>query len=126
MWAHAEYLKLLRSAKDGAVFDRLDVVAARYLNGKGRRDLEVWKFSRQISAVAPGSTLRVQGGAPFSLHWSLDAWGSPKDTPSTATALGLFYVDIAVPKAQRAPLRFTFFWPVGRRWEGRDFTVDVK
>ena len=29
-WTHAEYIKLLRSISDGAVWDRYDVVAARY------------------------------------------------------------------------------------------------
>jgi hypothetical protein len=32
-------------------------------------------------------------------------------------------VDIQVPPAQRAPVRFTFFWTVAGRWEGRDFQV---
>jgi glucoamylase len=35
-WTHAEYLKLLRSLADGAVFDRYPVVAARY-GGTGAR-----------------------------------------------------------------------------------------
>ena len=30
LWAHAEYIKLLRSSRDGKVFDRIDVVADRY------------------------------------------------------------------------------------------------
>ena len=30
VWAHAEYLKLLRSAADGRVFDQISVVAERY------------------------------------------------------------------------------------------------
>src|SRR5712664_1646173 len=34
MWAHAEYIKLLRSTHDGQVFDRIPAVAERY---QGRR-----------------------------------------------------------------------------------------
>ena len=30
MWAHAEYIKLLRSARDGQVFDRIPSVVERY------------------------------------------------------------------------------------------------
>ena len=30
VWAHAEYLKLLRSVVDGAVYDRISVVEERY------------------------------------------------------------------------------------------------
>ena len=37
VWAHAEYLKLLRSALDGKVFDRIDPVYERYCEPEGRR-----------------------------------------------------------------------------------------
>ena len=45
------------------------------------------------------------------LHWSDDEWNTANDTPSTPTALGIEYVDLQVDKPQKAPLRFTFFWP---------------
>ena len=35
VWAHAEYLKLLRSALDGKVFDRIDPVYERYCEPEG-------------------------------------------------------------------------------------------
>lgn len=41
MWAHAEYVKLLRSVSDGQVFDLIPVVAERYLKKRGRKNLEV-------------------------------------------------------------------------------------
>ena len=37
VWAHAEYLKLLRSAVDGKVFDRIDPVYERYCEPEGER-----------------------------------------------------------------------------------------
>ena len=39
VWAHAEYLKLLRSALDGKVFDRVDPVYERYCEPEGRKRL---------------------------------------------------------------------------------------
>ncbi|HMA39362.1 MAG TPA: glycoside hydrolase family 15 protein, partial [Gemmatimonadales bacterium] len=127
MWAHAEYVKLLRSARDGAVYDRIPSVAARYQGAGGRmaRQLEVWKFGRQVRAVRPGWTLRVQADAPFRLHWTIDEWREPRDSPSDATALGIHFVDVPVPSGQRAPIRFTFFWLDAERWEGKDFMVAV-
>jgi hypothetical protein len=56
MWAHAEYIKLLRSAMDGQVFDVIPVVADRYQGKKGREDLEIWKPVRQVSRIGPGQT----------------------------------------------------------------------
>jgi glucoamylase len=127
MWAHAEYVKLLRSASDGRAFDLVTEVADRYLApGKGRKDLEIWKHNRQISTVREGRTLRIQAGAPFVLHWSRDAWLTSADTPSEGTRLGIGYVDIPFPPGGAEEIRFTFFWPKAQRWEGRDFLVTIE
>ena len=34
-------------------------------------------------------------------------------------------VDIPVSLEQRAPIRFTFYWPAGECWEGRDYAVQI-
>jgi len=125
MWAHAEYINLLRSAHDGQVFDLIPPVAARYLPGRGRKDLEVWKPIRQARSVVAGRVLRIQAPAPFRLRWTLDEWQGFKDTPGSPTGLGIYFVDIPVAEAQRAPVRFTFFWTEDDRWEARDYKVEV-
>ena len=53
MWAHAECIKLLRSMADGQAFDRIPIVAERYLNKRGRKDLEVWKLARRLRPSPP-------------------------------------------------------------------------
>jgi glucoamylase len=122
MWAHAEYLKLLRSSSDGAVFDRIPAVADRYLGGKGRKDLEIWKLTRRVRSVPRGSTLRVQDARPFRLHWTADDWAHARDTDSTATKLAMHYVDLPV---DAGPIRFTMYWRDAGAWEGTDFIVPV-
>lgn len=125
LWAHAEYIKLLRSAKDGTVFDLIPAVAERYRQPSARRLLEVWKFNHQVKALAAGGTLRIQAGAPFRLRWTSDEWRHVQDTPSTPTAVGRHFVDIDVPQSQRVPIRFTFFWIAAERWEEKDYEVEV-
>ncbi len=127
MWAHAEYVKLLRSALDGKVFDLVPEVADRYLgNRKKLSQLEIWKPNRRARSVKKGATLRIQAPAPFRLHWSNDDWQAVKDTLSSSTALAIEFVDIPIAPAQRAPIRFTFFWTADSRWEGRDYAVAVE
>ena len=127
MWAHSEYIKLLRSAFDGKVFDLIPEVAKRYLGGHtGHPSFEVWKPNRQVRTVKRGHTLRIQMPAAFRLHWSADECQTVKDTPSSATTLGVDFVDIPILAAQQAPIHFTFFWAADDRWEGRDYTVSVK
>jgi glucoamylase len=126
MWAHAEYVKLLRSVSDGRVFDLVPEVSDRYLSvPNNRQRFEVWKHNRQVRRVQNGHTLRVQVPAPFRLHWTCDEWHTVKDTPSSGTVLGIEFVDIPIAAAQRAPARFTFFWTKRNAWEGRDYVVEI-
>jgi glucoamylase len=111
---------------DNKIFDRLDPVAARYCNDNPRPVIEVWKINRQVRKVPAGALLRVLASSSFVLHWSDDEWQTPRDTSSTPTALGIEYVDIQVDAAQKAPIRFTFKWPVSNEWQGVDYAVEVE
>jgi glucoamylase len=125
LWAHSEYVKLQRSVTDAKVFDRIDAAYERYVTGSlERKAIEVWKFNRQVPKVTPGILLRVQADMPFLLHWTSDEWQSSTDTRSTATALGIDFVDIHVPQ-QDESIRFTFLWTDENRWEGKDYEVKV-
>jgi glucoamylase len=129
MWAHAEYIKLLRSAADGKVYDSIPEVSQRYLGDrKNRKLVEVWKADRQIPVIGKGRILRIHGGEPFRLRWSSDDWKSQNDTESSGNALAIDFVDLpagATP-AEGASIRFTFFWLNSNRWEGRDYQVTVR
>jgi glucoamylase len=126
MWAHAEYIKLLRSRLDGKVWDTIPAVVEHYITHRHAFNLEFWKFNRQPKSIKPGMLLRILVQAPFVLHWTKDEWLHTEDTRSIPTSLGIEYVDIQVPMNQKAPIRFTFFWPQANRWEGRDFQVSIK
>ena len=126
-WAHAEYIRLLRSVNDGVVFDRLPSVGRRYLEGGGRRDLEIWKFNRQLRRMRPGQTLRLLALSPFRLRFSTDGWKTAGDREAVfLPAIGCGYVDLFLPPGQKAPVDFTFFWTSSQRWEGRDFSVEME
>jgi glucoamylase len=125
MWAHAEYIKLLRSIYGGDIYDCMAVVSDRYRSGKGRKDLEIWKPIRQVRQVERGSTLRIEAPLPFRLHWTVSEWHPVTDTGSIDTGFGIHYVDVPVAMDQRAPVRFTFFWTSLAEWEGCDYRVDV-
>jgi len=53
-------------------------------------------------------------------------WQEAHDTRASPTALGIYYVDLAISPDQRAPVVFTFYWPGENRWEGRDYRVTVE
>ena len=127
VWAHAEYIQLVRSATDGQVFGLIPEVADRYRN-RDRRPappVEIWKFNRQVRSLSAGGTLRIQAASPFRLRWTCDDWKQTHDTASTPIDTGHEYVDVHVPAEQKAPVRFTFFWTTVGHWEGRDFQVGL-
>lgn len=128
MWAHAEYIKLLRSAADGEVYDAIPEVAKRYLSERGKRkQLEVWKPTRHVRFMRVGEILRVQGHAAFTLHWSSDNWKTVQDTQSSQNSLQIDYIDLPdVTASSGTRICFTFFWTESKRWEGQDYAVTVR
>jgi glucoamylase len=129
MWAHAEYIKLLRSASDGKVYDSIPAVRQRYLGDrKNRKHVEVWKADRHVRFMRKDSILRIHGAERFRLRWSSDGWKSQNDTESSVNALEIDFVDLPVTASslKNTSIRFTFFWRNSNRWEGRDYDVTVQ
>jgi glucoamylase len=126
MWAHAEYIALLRSVADERVFDYVPAVGERYLfDRKHVRQIEVWKPNRQPATVARNARLRIQATRPFRLHWTDDEWDNVQDTDAGGTTLGVYFADLVPRQGQQAPFRFTFFWTGENRWEGKDYAVAI-
>jgi hypothetical protein len=72
MWAHAEYIKLLRSASDGKVFDLIPAVADRYQHRCDCTKLEIWQ---------PGGTARGTASDNLRIRPSPRIGDSNEQTP---------------------------------------------
>jgi glucoamylase len=129
VWAHAEYLKLLRSAVDGKVFDRIEPVSARYCERsdgkKARSQLEFFTFGRPIQKISVGDTLRILEGDRFEVRWSDDGWRTVQNTVSRNLGCAGHSADIP-PSANHASggLSWTLYWPEQNRWLG--YNVDIR
>ena len=130
VWAHAEYLKLLRSVADGQVFDRISVVAERYGVPVEQRSfqsrMEIFRVNRPISSMTPGGTLRVTDGNRFQVVCTTDGWPSTNRTDSRQVGAPGFYADICVAPEGTGSLRFTLYWPADDRWLGQDYQVEIQ
>ena len=129
LWAHAEYIKLLRSASEGRVYDSIPEVSRRYVTDRQKREpMEVWKLDRQIRSIPKGSMLRIHGKEPFRLRCSNDDWKTQNDSESKVNALQVDFVDlpIAISANQGTEINFTFFWMKSEQWEGQNFAVNVQ
>jgi len=126
VWAHAEYLKLRRSLRDGRVFDLPPQTVKRYVTDRTRSALTTWRFNQKCRAMPSGLTLRIETLAPAVVHWGIDGWGQPKDTNTRNTGLGTHVADLpttCLPIGTQ--IFFTFYWPEADRWERQDFAVTV-
>ena len=127
VWAHAEYIKLCRSLRDGEIFDRPTQTVQRYLVQKTTSRHIVWRFNNKARAMSPGSSLRIETRAAAIVHWSVDGWRTVQDAPTRDTTMGVHVADL-----QTLDLRlddrvdFTFYWSEAGRWEGVDFMVCVE
>ena len=130
VWAHAEYLKLLRSLADGQVFDRIAPVAERYgvpvEERKFQSRMEIFRVTRPISTMTQGGTLRITDAVPFEVTWSADQWASTEKTGSLQVGHAGSYVDLAAGSEQTGSIAFTLFWPGENRWLGRNYEVKIQ
>ncbi len=129
VWAHAEYLKLLRSLADGQVFDRIPLVAERYaVPGEQRRfrsRMEIFRVNRPITAMTQGGTLRITDPERFQAVWSADNWATVGRTDSRQVGESGSYLDLPAAPEAAGSLRFTLYWPAENRWLGRDWEVVI-
>lgn len=127
-WAHAEYIRLLRSIADRRVLDRIEPVYQRYVGRPRSRgsDLVICKFNHKVRAIRADQRLRLEVHAPAELHWSADEWTTVYHEPMEELVPGVWAREF--PPSFLSPgraLRFTFYWPQVGRWEGRDFIISV-
>ncbi len=128
VWAHAEYLKLLRSARDGKVFDRVEPVYERYCMPEGRkklrRGLEVYSRHRPIQRVNAGDTLRILDGDRFELVWSADDWKTTQSQPSRSLGSAGYGADVEAPAGAHR-ISWTLHWAEQNRWLGYNVDVEI-
>jgi len=126
VWAHAEYVKLVRSLSDGRVFDLPPQTHKRYVTERVTSPFFPWRFSQKARSFPQGKRLRIETLAACRVHWSSDSWRTVHDQDSAATGLGVHVVDL--PTATLPPstnVAFTFFWPQAGHWEDANFSIQV-
>jgi glucoamylase len=127
VWAHAEYIKLRRSLRDGKIFDQPPQTFQRYVVQKQKSMFFGWRFNNKCRSMPSKKKLRLELIAPALVHWSFDSWKTAQDTSTRDVGLGVHLVDL--PADQLGPgaeILFTFYWTKDNRWESVDFSVMVE
>jgi len=125
-WAHAEYIKLVRSLSDGKIFDRPHQTVKRYLVDKTVSKHRSWRFNHKIRSIQQGKILRIETLAPAMVRWSSDNWQSSIDTMTIVSGLGVYFADLdTIHLALNSEINFTFYWLDANSWEAIKFGVKV-
>jgi glucoamylase len=124
-WAHAEYIKLVRSNRDKACIDRIAPVFDRYVRNRTKSKFEIWTFAHRTARIPTGKTLRIITGPPATIRWSWDGWATMADTEARKTSLGCWFADLHTSELEDGTaLLFTFHWAA--KWEGKDYRVRIE
>src|SRR5437016_3445094 len=122
-WAHAEYLTLVRSRRDGDVFDCPPPVRERYAISRTGSRVEIWTLAHQPPRIRSGKLLRIITSSPATVHWNPDGRNF-HDSETRVSGLSCHYADLDTAKLPPGShVQFTFRWKEG--WEGRDFSVEI-
>jgi glucoamylase len=126
VWAHAEYIKLRRSLRDGRVFDLPPQTHRRYVIDKTMSPRFVWRFNHKIRLMSPGKSLRIETLAAAVVRWTDDEWKTSHDGKSHEAFLGLHLFDLATESlTDGRQIQFTFYWPKPGNWENKNFVVRI-
>ncbi len=126
VWAHAEYIKLLRSMVDGSPFDCPPVVRERYAEGPAPERLVIWKHGHQIPVARHDEMLRIEVYSSAALHFSADGWAEIRHEPMEPYGHGVWVYDFKPGTlVAETMLDFTFFWHESQGWEGRNFQIRI-
>lgn len=126
VWAHAEYIKLLRSLRDRRVFDTPPQPVKRYQIDKVPSDLIAWRFNQKCHSIPDGMRLHIELLRPAIVLWTTDGWASVHNSETADTSLGVHVVDL--PVANLAPgstIVFTMRWLGTGEWHGENFDVTI-
>ena len=127
VWAHSEYVKLVRSLKDRKVFDQTPQTVRRYRIEKREPEYWAWRFNNKCRTMPAGKTLRLVTLAPAIVHWSGDGWQTVHDESTRDTGLGIHVVDLPTGRmVSGQAMVFTFFWIEPGSWENANFTVTIE
>jgi glucoamylase len=87
VWAHSEYIKLLRSLHANAVWDMPTQTVERYLKNGGVADFQIWTTDQRRGWLVPGKNLRVDLAGPAQVEWTAEGTSNILHTSDTSFGL---------------------------------------
>ncbi len=113
-WAHAEFVKLLRSIEAGQVWDMPPQPVERYQVQQRSSPFEIWNDKERRAWVTPGKSLRVDLRAAAEVRWRFDGEGVWQTARTGDPVLGVHSCTIHLPRQKGSWRKLAFeLWPDG-------------
>ncbi len=126
VWAHSEYIKLLRSLVDGAVFDMPPQTVHRYIKGKKRARCRPWRPDCPVYEIPAGQNLRLDLPQAAIVRNTRDGWRTEAEIATRDTGLGIHVAEISTADVS-AGQSIVFTWREQDTgvWNGRNYEVRI-
>ena len=92
VWAHAEYIKLLRSLHTHEIWDAVPQAIARYVESRHPASFQIWRPEQRRAFVIAGKDLRIDLPGPAKITWQQRR--QKRVTPTRNSGLGLHTVTL--------------------------------
>ena len=126
VWAHGEFVKLLRSLADRRVFDMSPQTMRRHLGKKRTARCRPWREDCPAANVLAGQTLRLDLPDESIVRYTRDNWETQAEIATSDTGLRLHVAEL--PTSGMAPGgKLVFIWrrKTDEVWRGQDFEARV-
>lgn len=126
VWAHAEYLKLVRSLRDGRVWNIPPQTTQRYVDGRTQAKYQIWTRTQQRRRMRTGKDLRIDCARPAVVEWTVDDWASTRQMPTRDSGLGVHFAVLPVQdNGPETRIRFRLAKPNREDVSAHEFQVVV-
>jgi glucoamylase len=114
VWAHSEYIKLLRSLHADAVWDMPPHTVERYLKNGAAADFQIWTTKQRRGWLARGKNLRIDLSGPAEVEWTVD--GSSNRVSATDRGFRIYSAALPLATLGTGAEVAVKIVPVGEDW----------
>lgn len=126
VWAHGEFIKLCYSWKLGYPVDRPVATWNRYQGVRPRITYDIWGPAYRPRSIHAGNHLTLALKAPACIHWGRNGWQDTRDNETRNTGLDVYVFDLPIAEFRTGEtVQFTIYWLDQKRWEDKDYEVQV-
>ena len=126
-WAHSEYVKLLRSLAEQAVWNMPPQTVQRYQVEKRRSPYQIWTLDQPRAQVSSGKDLRVDSPDALAVRWKADGWPAHEEVRTHDSGLGMRWAVLRTSELKSGTrVEFSLWHPGNKQLSERSFEVKVQ